>query len=160
MAAKLFILFALCISSMALVTAVRPLRHPFELHGNVICDTCKCGFETLATTYIKDAKIKVECRDRKTLELRFEVEATTNEKGAYVVTIAHDHYDDLCEAALVSSPQENCAKPMLGRERSRVILTNNNGIISNTRFANNMAFVRDEPLAGCAQVLKLYEVDV
>ncbi|KAF9597790.1 hypothetical protein IFM89_021875 [Coptis chinensis] len=64
-------------------------------------------------------------------------------------------------AVLINNPQKDdyCALAMPGRERARVILTNNNGINSNNRFANNLGFIKDEPLAARAQVLKLYEGD-
>ncbi|KAF9622018.1 hypothetical protein IFM89_029238 [Coptis chinensis] len=79
--------------------------------------------------------------------------------GAHKVSIADDHDDQLCESVLISSLQKDCALAMPGRERARVIFTNNNGINSNNRFANNLGFIKDEPLAACAQVLKLYEGD-
>lgn len=58
---------------------------------------------------------------------------------------------------LVSSPRMECATAVPGRERARVVLTHNNGIASDTRYANNLGFEKDAPTVGCAQVMKQYQ---
>ncbi|RWW57099.1 hypothetical protein BHE74_00036136 [Ensete ventricosum] len=45
----------------------------------------------------------------------------------------------------------------LGRERARVFLSRNNGIASDTRYANSLGFQKDTPLSVCAELLKNYE---
>lgn len=47
---RVLLLFALCVLP-GLVSA-RTLGNPFHIQGRVYCDTCRCGFETTATTYI------------------------------------------------------------------------------------------------------------
>lgn len=48
--ARLFLLFALvALLPVELVNA----GDPFHIRGRVYCDTCRCGFETSATTYIQ-----------------------------------------------------------------------------------------------------------
>ena len=65
--------------------------------------------------------------------------------------------DDIAEAMLVSSPDSECATPDKGRDRARVFLTRYNGMNSDTRFANAMGFLKNEPLASCTQVLQKYQ---
>ncbi|KAF3447303.1 hypothetical protein FNV43_RR12486 [Rhamnella rubrinervis] len=154
--AKLAIFLALCLLP-ALALANRPLRRPLVLHGQVYCDTCLAGFETSASNYIAGAKVKVECRDRNTMELLYSKEGKTDSTGTYKISINEDHENQLCDALLVSSPQGDCSTVSPGRERTRVILTNYNGIASENRFANAMGFTMKEPAAGCADVLKQYQ---
>ncbi|KAH7847376.1 hypothetical protein Vadar_025396 [Vaccinium darrowii] len=149
-------ILALCLVT-ALVTAARPMEKPFRLEGRVYCDTCRAGFETSFTTPIAGAEVKVECKNRETQELLYSIGATTDSKGKYEIKVREDHANQLCDVMLVSSPQSDCAKPDSGRDRSRVILTGNNGISSYNRFANAMGFLKDKPLAGCQQLLQQYE---
>lgn len=102
------------------------------------------------------AKVRVECKDKNSMEVHFSKEATTDVTGTYQMLINEDHGDHLCDAMLVSSPRPDCARFSSGRERSRVILTSNNGIASNARFVNAMGFEADEPMSGCTQLLKQY----
>ncbi|KAF6154081.1 hypothetical protein GIB67_031342 [Kingdonia uniflora] len=158
--AKVLILLAMCMLP-ALVSATRPVKNPFVVCGKVYCDTCRAGFETSVSAYIPGATVKVECKDRDTLRLVYSNEAVTDSTGAYEVHVAEDHEDQLCESILVSSPQADCASIEPGRDRARVILTDNNGISSNYRYANTMGFIKDHPLSGCTEVLKQYqEVEV
>lgn len=103
------------------------------------------------------ARVRVECKDRSNLNVVYGVEGLTDETGTYKITVSGDHNDQLCEAILVSSPLPECATIEQGRERARVYPTVNNGIVSRTRYANNMGFLKDAPLAGCAQLLKQYQ---
>lgn len=103
------------------------------------------------------AKVKVECKDRTSMKLLYSQEATTDSTGTYKLFVSEDHQDQLCDAMLLSSPQSNCQKLAAGRDRARVILTRYNGIVSDTRYANNMGFEMDQPLAGCTQVLQQYQ---
>ncbi|KAK9111083.1 hypothetical protein Scep_018602 [Stephania cephalantha] len=159
MANKLcFFIFGLCFLP-ALAMAARPVKNPFIVHGKVFCDTCRAGFETYATTYVPGAKVRVECRDSKSLQVVYNIDGVTDSTGTYQIQVADDHGDQLCESVLLSSPERDCATIQPGRDRARVILTNNNGIVSNYRYANSLGFVKDVPLAGCEQVLKQYQED-
>lgn len=84
-------------------------------------------------------------------------EGTTDSTGTFSISVAEDHADQLCDAMLVSSPQHDCATASPGRDRTRVILTNYNGIASKDRFANAMGFMKEEAMSGCADVLKQYQ---
>lgn len=103
------------------------------------------------------AKVKVECRDRKSGEVVYKREGYTDSTGKYNILVSEDHLDQTCDAVLVKSSQPECAEMTPGRERARVILTNNNGIASNTRYANAMGFMANEAEAGCTEVMKLYQ---
>ncbi|KAA8530886.1 hypothetical protein F0562_005490 [Nyssa sinensis] len=153
--ARLLLLFALCVLP-ALVSA-RYVGNPFLVKGRVYCDTCRCGFETSASQAIPGARVRIECKDRDTLELKYSIEGVTDSKGMYSIMVTDDHGDQMCDALLVSSPQGDCATPDAGRDRARVILTRNNGVISDTRFANAMGFLKNEPLSSCTQLLQQYQ---
>ncbi|GAB4845068.1 hypothetical protein Ancab_038474 [Ancistrocladus abbreviatus] len=156
--ARQFLLVAFCLLP-AIVSAVRQASDPYTVEGRVYCDTCQCGFETTATTYIAGAKVRVECKDRHTTELLHSAEGTTDKSGAFKIYIKEDQGERLCDAVLVSSPQKNCKSADPGRDRSRIVLTSNNGMMSKRRFANALGFVRDQPLAHCAQVLQQYHIN-
>ncbi|PRQ21501.1 protein DOWNSTREAM OF FLC [Rosa rugosa] len=158
--AKLVMLFALCVLP-ALAVATRPMRTPFTVEGKVYCDACRFGYESSATTYIAGAKVRVECKDKLTMALRYSKEGTTDSTGTYRITVAEDHEDQICDSILVSSPQKSCSEATPGRDRARVILTGYNGIASYNRLANAMGFMRTEAVSGCSQILKqMQELDV
>lgn len=158
MAAKVFLLLALCILP-ALVSGTRPSRNPFLIKGRVFCDTCRAGFETSACTSIPGARVRIECKLRDSLQLVYSVEGVTDSAGSYQLMVNEDHEDQLCYAMLVSSPQRNCATPSPGRDKASVMLTRSNGIASDTRYANAMGFMMDQPMSWCAQLLQQYQTD-
>lgn len=88
------------------------------------------------------------------MQLRYSVEGVTDSTGTYKIKVEDDHLDELCYATLVSSPVANCRRADPGRSRSEVVLTRNNGAISNLHFANSLGYFRDEPLSGCAELVK------
>ncbi|XP_059298705.1 protein DOWNSTREAM OF FLC-like [Lycium ferocissimum] len=155
--AKLVAFFAICLLSASIVSATF-VGNPFLVKGKAYCDTCRCGFETPATKYLAGAKVRIECRHRVTEAPTYTVEGVTNSKGEYNILVNSDRGDDVCDVILVKSSDPMCAKPNAGRDRSRLILTRNNGMISNTRFANAMGFLRDEPLSSCTQILQQYQL--
>ncbi|KAL4332051.1 hypothetical protein GQ457_07G020560 [Hibiscus cannabinus] len=154
--ARMLLFVALCVVP-SLVSATRMVKNPFMVQGQVYCDHCRAGFETPKTTNMAGAKVKVVCSDRKTGEVVYERAGYTDSTGQYKISVSEDHLDEICDAVLVKSSHPECAQMTPGRERARVILTNFNGIASNTRFANAMGFMADEAEAGCAEVMKLYQ---
>ncbi|XP_022768292.1 major pollen allergen Lol p 11-like [Durio zibethinus] len=154
--AKILLLIALCVLP-ALVSATRMVNNPLVVQGHVYCDRCRAGFETSKTRNMAGAKVKVECSDRKTGQVVYKREGYTDSTGQYKIVVSEDHLDQICDAVLLKSSQPECAKMAPGRERARVILTNYNGIASNNRYANALIFMADEPDAGCAEIMKLYQ---
>ncbi|EPS69662.1 hypothetical protein M569_05103, partial [Genlisea aurea] len=149
------VLFALCV-----VPSVYGARYngvPLVLEGSVYCDTCRCGFETAASTKIAGATVRVECRDRKTSELTYTKEAVTGAAGRYSVLVEDDRGDDYCDAVLAKSSDPECDTPGAESDRARVILTRNNGISSSARFANAMGFLKNTPLSNCPEILQKYQ---
>ncbi|XP_011097595.1 major pollen allergen Lol p 11-like [Sesamum indicum] len=155
MAKFLLVLFALCVVP-SIVTA-RFANDPLLLTGCVYCDTCRCGYETSATKYLAGAVVRVECRKRDSSELTYTKEAVTDSTGHYKILVETDRGDDYCDSVLVKSPDPECSIPNAGRDRARVILTRNNGMNSNARFANALGFLKNTPLASCPQVLQQYQ---
>lgn len=103
------------------------------------------------------AKVRIECRARSTGIQTYNAEGSTDERGVYRIPVTGEHEHEICESVLVSSPHSGCAVALKGRERARVHLTRNNGIASETRFANSLGFEKDTPLPACGELLKQYE---
>ncbi|KAI4337721.1 hypothetical protein L6164_016103 [Bauhinia variegata] len=156
MATRVALLLVICVLP-AMVAAIRPGRNPFSVRGRVYCDTCRAGFETPATTYIAGAEVIVECKDRTSMDVVYRKQGKTDSAGSYKILVDEDHVDQLCDVKLLSSPQKDCKVASPGRDQARVILTRNNGIVSDDRFANNMGFMKDEAVSGCDEVLRSYQ---
>ncbi|KAM0040770.1 putative pollen allergen Ole e 1 family [Helianthus debilis subsp. tardiflorus] len=99
------------------------------------------------------AKVRVECKDR-TQKLLYTAEGTTDATGTYYINVNEDHGDETCDVALVSSPLGDCKTADPGRDCARVVLTSYNGIVSDSRFANAMGFMKDEVMSGCTTLLQ------
>ncbi|XP_042476256.1 pollen allergen Sal k 5.0101-like [Macadamia integrifolia] len=76
------------------------------------------------------------------------------DQSDYKVTVEGEHEDDICEVVLLDSPISKCAEKVRGRDRARIVLTHNNGVVSNTRYASPLGFLADTPLEVCPEVLK------
>ncbi|KAL6502602.1 hypothetical protein OROHE_024255 [Orobanche hederae] len=156
MANFLIVLLALCVVP-SIVTA-RFMAHPLVVKGYVYCDTCRAGYETSASEFLAGAVVKLECRKRTdTSKLTYTKEAVTNSDGCYHIKVHHDHDDDICDVKLVKSSHSGCGIANAGRDRARVALTRNNGMVSDVRFANALGFLKDTPLASCSQILQQYQ---
>ncbi|XP_068636986.1 pollen allergen Che a 1-like [Aristolochia californica] len=122
--------------------------------GKVYCDTCRVGFVTRITEYIEGADVKIECHNRSTNLLTASAEGRTDETGTYNIPVKGEHEDDICEVQLVKSPSADCNEPYEQRSSARVLLTKNNGIVSDFRNANPLGFLKKEALPECTVVLK------
>ncbi|XP_074272647.1 major pollen allergen Lol p 11-like [Silene latifolia] len=145
----------------ALALATRPVQknnHKFCVRGRVYCDPCRAGFETPASTYLEGAKVKLQCRERNTQKVLYEDDAVTDATGTYKIYVDKDQKNNVCDTILVSSPHRRCKLADPGRDRSRVTLTSNNGIVSSERYANNLGFWMAEPMSFCAKLMKQYEL--
>jgi len=103
------------------------------------------------------ARVRIECKERDTLQLTYSIEGVTDSTGTYHIMVTGDRENDFCNAKLISSPMSYCAEPDSGHDHARVILTRSNGLASDTRFANAMGFLRGKPMSGCSQLLKKYD---
>ncbi|KAH6803849.1 hypothetical protein C2S51_032096 [Perilla frutescens var. frutescens] len=155
MAKFLLVLLAACL--VPAIVSARFAGQAFHVEGCVYCDTCRCGYETDASEYMAGAIVRIECRSKDSGKLTYSKEAVTGENGRYTMRVETDRGDDFCDAVLVKSSNPECATPNAGRDRARVILTRNNGMTSNKRYANNMGFLKNTPLANCAQILQKYQ---
>ncbi|WCJ31842.1 Pollen allergen Phl p 11 [Euphorbia peplus] len=144
---------ALCCACARAAASVNSPRRPFYIRGRVYCDTCRCGFETNKTTYIPSAKVKIECEDRKTSQLKYSVAGKTDKTGTFIIKVEEDHQDEICYASLVRSPWSYCKNADPGRSQSQVILTRDNGAISDLHFANSLGFFIDHKLDGCDELV-------
>lgn len=105
-----------------------------------------------------DVKVKLECRHRHTQDVLYSAETTTDATGSYKIFVANDQKDNVCDTILVSSPHSRCKFADPGRDRSRVVLTGNNGVVDNDRYANNLGFTVEEPMSFCAQLMQQYQL--
>lgn len=103
--------------------------------------------------------MKVECRERTTAKLTYSAQGVSDETGTYNIPVSNDHQNDICEALIMESPENECSQVIKGRERAQVVLTHNDGIPSIKRFANNMGFQTYTPMSGCSQLMKMYQTD-
>ncbi|XP_011621414.1 olee1-like protein [Amborella trichopoda] len=131
----------------------------FFVEGKVYCDNCRAGFETRVTEYVPEARVRVECKDREGGHLIYSIEGVTDRTGTYQIPVEGDHENEICEVMAINSTDPNCNEIFHGRNRARILLTTNNGIISDKRFANPLAFLKKDPLPVCAEVLKEYKLD-
>ncbi|KAI5669917.1 hypothetical protein M9H77_19770 [Catharanthus roseus] len=154
--ARLLVLLAVCLLP-ALASALFSGKY-FLLRGKVYCDTCRVGYETTATKYLPGSHVDLICRKRDQPEaITYKVSGVTDSTGEYKIPVGRDCGDDICDVVLVKSSDPECATPNSGRDRARVALTWNNGMVSSTRFANNLGFLLNVPLASCPQVLQQYQ---
>ncbi|KAL2339878.1 hypothetical protein Fmac_007818 [Flemingia macrophylla] len=156
MASRVALLLAMCVLP-AMVVAIRPAKNPFTVQGRVYCDLCRAGFETTATTYIAGAEVMLQCKSRVSNEVVYTKKGWTDSTGTYTINVDEDHSDQVCNAKLLSSPHPRCKHATPGRDEALVILTRNNGIASDNRFANAMGFMSEDVASGCAEILKQYE---
>ncbi|XP_008797140.2 major pollen allergen Lol p 11-like [Phoenix dactylifera] len=126
------------------------------LEGRVYCDTCRAGFETDLTAYIPGAKVRLECTRYGTDEVTYAAEATTDLLGIYQIVVPGDHSEDQCSVVLMKSAVDNCTEIKPGRDRARVVLAQDGGLLSNVRRANALGFLIAEPLAECGKLLQKY----
>lgn len=102
--------------------------------------------------------MKLVCTKRDQPEvITYSSKGVTGFDGEYKITVNRDCGDDICDVILESSSDPECAVPNGGRDRARVVLTWNNGMVSGTRFANNLGFLQNVPLARCPQILQQYQ---
>ncbi|GAA0156030.1 hypothetical protein Leryth_009259 [Lithospermum erythrorhizon] len=149
--ARFLIVLALCMLP-AIVSAA-----PFHLVGKCYCDTCRVGFETDASEYLPGSIVKLECKSRESQQVTYTDTAVTDRSGSYKFLVDRDFGDDVCDVILVKSSHSECSVPNGGRDRARVILTRNNGMVSDVRYANNLGFLKNTPLAACPQILQKYQ---
>ncbi|XP_039141067.1 major pollen allergen Lol p 11-like [Dioscorea cayenensis subsp. rotundata] len=157
--AKFQLLATLCLLSAIAAIALASPKPQFTIQGRVYCDTCRAGFETTATEYIKGAKVKMECKRYDNDEVSYEAEAVTDGSGTYSITINNDHQDEICEVVLLESPLAGCNEIVVGRNRARVVLTQNSGMSSGVRYANSLGFYKEDPLPLCGELLQMFALD-
>merc|ERR1712137_774308 len=118
-------------------TAVATDAPDYLVQGRVYCDTCRAGFETNVTEYIKGAKVRLECKHFGTGNVERAIDGVTDETGTYKIELKDSHVEDICEVV-------------------RVVLTRDDGICDNLRLANPLGYFKDVPLPVCGALLKQF----
>ncbi|XP_057528879.1 pollen-specific protein C13-like [Amaranthus tricolor] len=144
------------VSTIAATTVAKKLAVPYQLSGKVYCDTCRFGFETNITTYIPGAVVQLQCNDKSNTRLVFSNTTKTDENGKFTFQVYEDHGDQYCDVVLISSPWPHCKIIDQVRKRSRVIVTNLNGISTYLRHANNLGVFQDYALPQCAALYRYF----
>uniref|UniRef100_A0A0E0KZW1 Uncharacterized protein n=1 Tax=Oryza punctata TaxID=4537 RepID=A0A0E0KZW1_ORYPU len=147
-AAALLLLLSALASGAGAVALPRPPG--FTITGRVYC----AGFETKASHSIEGTTVLMKCRHFEMQQLHHKVEATVNEWYKM-----EDHQEKICEVVLLRSPKPECAKIERFRHRSRIALTDNNGIKQGSLwYANLIAFFRKDQLPNCGDILRSYDL--
>ncbi|VFQ96016.1 unnamed protein product [Cuscuta campestris] len=163
--ARFVALFALCALAAAATTisGVSASRRPITditLIGRVYLDTCLVGFETTHSIYPAGSTVKLVCKDRKTSKITYTDKAVTDANGEYKFTLKGLRSGkEVCQVHAIESVHPDAGKPDQARESALVILNGGNGIASNTRYANNVAFTTTKPLSNCAQIVSQYHLN-
>ncbi|CAN6234857.1 unnamed protein product [Urochloa humidicola] len=131
----------------------------YIIQGRVYCDTCRAGFETNVTEYIKGAKVRLECKHFGTGAVERAIDGVTDETGTYKIELKDSHEEDICEVVLIQSPRKDCDEIQALRDRASVLLTRNVGICDGLRLANSLSFFKDVPLPVCGALLKQFDLD-
>jgi len=130
----------------------------YIVQGRVYCDTCRAGFETNVTEYIKGAKVKLECRRFGTDKVERAIDGVTDETGTYKIELKDSHPEDICEMVLIQSPLANCSEVQELRDRAEIVLSRNVGISDNIRLANPLGYLLVKPLPVCPDLLKQFNL--
>nr|O49813.1 RecName: Full=Olee1-like protein; Flags: Precursor [Betula pendula]CAA74365.1 putative Ole e 1 protein [Betula pendula] len=129
----------------------------FFVEGKVYCDNCRTQFVTKLSTYMKGAKVSLECRNREGGTLIYSSDSETDKSGTYRIPVDGDHEEEICEIALKKSSDPDCSEvskdPFL-KKSARISLTKNNGISTPVRLANPLGFMKKKPLPECAKALR------
>ncbi|TKW04107.1 hypothetical protein SEVIR_7G087900v4 [Setaria viridis] len=141
------------------VVAVATDAPDFVIQGRVYCDTCRAGFQTNVTEYIKGAKVRLECKHFGTGAVERAIDGVTDESGFYTIKLKGGHEEDICEVILVESPRKDCAEVPAHSDRASVLLAKDAGISDDMRFPNPLGYFKDVPLPVCGAVLKEYLLD-
>ncbi|XP_043700296.1 anther-specific protein LAT52-like [Telopea speciosissima] len=128
--------------------------HDFVVEGRVYCDTCRALFETRVSKPMADAPVRLTCRNRVNGTISETVEAVCDDLGTYKITVDGEHEDDICEMSVVKTSITDCDEHVPGKDRARVVLTHNNGVVSRTRYASPLGFLAKKTLDVCPEVLK------
>nr|GMC55426.1 anther-specific protein LAT52-like [Ipomoea batatas] len=155
MARVVALISALCILALAGIAHCTPEK--FNVVGNVYCDTCRVQFQTRISQNIKDAVVRLDCRNMENQTLTYSVKGATGADGKYNLTVDGEHEKDMCEVTVVKSPREDCKETVAGLEKARVVCTQNVGMEGGLRHANPLFFMKDKADERCAKVLK--EID-
>ncbi|WVY93538.1 hypothetical protein V8G54_032626 [Vigna mungo] len=138
-------------------------KERFFVEGTVYCDTCRLQFLTRMSEFMEGATVRMMCSQVDNANnVTFNKETTTNALGAYKMEVDGDHEEDTCEVTLVKSPRSDCNeidKEAHLLQAARVSITKNNGIVSNTRQANPLGFLKKDRLPGCAELIKELEIN-
>ncbi|KAJ8477417.1 hypothetical protein OPV22_021144 [Ensete ventricosum] len=149
------------VAALCLALAGVALAAPkFVIQGRVYCDTCRAGFETVASQYIPGATVKLECRHYETDSIEHTAVGVTDGTGTYNIEVEDSHEEEICEVSLVKSPVPACSEVSGSRNRARVLVTGRNGLASDVRYANSLGFLKDEPLKECGLLLQQYALGV
>ncbi|KAJ4980237.1 hypothetical protein NE237_031074 [Protea cynaroides] len=128
--------------------------YDFLIEGDAYCDTCRAMFPTKVSQPIPNAVVKLICKSRENGTVTYSAETKTDVNGKYTIEVLGDHEEEICETNVPESTVDDCKQVVPGRDYARVVLTHNNGIVSKTRLANSLGFLKKEPLAVCPEILK------
>ncbi|CAN1845540.1 Olee1-like protein [Linum perenne] len=134
------------------VAAQAPERMFVE--GMVYCDPCRIEFPVEISTRLSGAKVSLQCICRQNRTVTYKVEGVTNMAGRYRLPVVGDHEEDICAVKLVSSPEKECSEKFKFIDSARVLLTENEGLVDSTRYANPIGYMKATTDPRCAKILE------
>ncbi|CAN1845541.1 Olee1-like protein [Linum perenne] len=100
------------------------------------------------------AKVSLQCICRQNRTVTYKVEGVTNMAGRYRLPVVGDHEEDICAVKLVSSPEKECSEKFKFIDSARVLLTENEGLVDSTRYANPIGYMKATTDPRCAKILE------
>ncbi|KAL3503130.1 hypothetical protein ACH5RR_037579 [Cinchona calisaya] len=114
MAKDVAIVSALCFLALASIAQGQDLNKiqddvnnakVFTVTSNVYCDPCRVEFLTSISTPLKGVMVELACRGRNSiLKVTTQAQTETDADGNYVLNIAGDQEEEICEVAALMSP--------------------------------------------------------
>jgi len=84
--------------------------------------------------------------------------STSDANGMYNIPVLGDHEDDIC-VVVADSPNEGQCKEAMPNKSDRIIITNNMGAASLTRYVNPLGFMTQTIDSQCNVVVHELELD-
>ncbi|KAI4342457.1 hypothetical protein MLD38_027084 [Melastoma candidum] len=155
--AKTFSVVALVATALCLSSIIGSAYcHDGHLHliGQVFCDPCRVSFETTASYPLAGAQVKLVCTNRTSGVVKETIQGTTDDKGAYQLTIDGDHADEICEVEAIKSPDPQCSSLVPEAiKNARISLARESGVAIPDRFANPLFYSPEKSLESCPKIL-------
>lgn len=84
--------------------------------------------------------VTLQCVNENGGNVTYTEEGVSDAIGMYIITAHGDHEEEIC-VVVVNAPTEGQCKEAMPKESDRIVLTNNMGVSSLTRYVNPLGFM-------------------